>query len=83
MNAEEGGIGTRQGAVLQLGLKMKLQQGQVWKQGERLIRIVHLERMSVDYKDMTDLENKGGKHIQATKKEFCRLIKGAELLPSS
>ncbi|WP_198141407.1 hypothetical protein [Verrucomicrobium spinosum] len=67
---------------MQLRSRMKLQQGQVWKQGERYIRIVHLERLSVEYKDMTDLEAKTGKHLQATKKEFCRLIKGAELLPS-
>lgn len=43
---------------------------------------MHLERLSVEYKDMADLETKTGKHLQATKKEFCRLIKGAELLPS-
>lgn len=61
---------------------MRLQQGQVWKQGDRYIRIVHLERLSVEYKDMPNLETKEGKHLQATKKEFCRLIKGAELLPA-
>ena len=60
---------------------MKLQQGQVWKQGEQYFRIVHLERLEVSYKAMTDLVTKEGKHRRATKKEFCRLIKGARLLP--
>lgn len=60
---------------------MKLQQGQVWKQGEQYFRIVHLERLEVGYKAMADLVTKDGKHRRATKKEFCRLIKGARLLP--
>lgn len=62
---------------------MKLQQGQVWKQGEQYIRIVHLERLEVGYKTMTDLVTKEGKHGRATKKEFCKLIKGARLLPTA
>ena len=63
------------------GMKLKLEQGQVWKKGEQHIRIVHLERLSVAYKDIKDLETKEGAHQTVTKKEFCRLIKGAELLP--
>jgi len=59
---------------------LRLQQGQIWKQGERYLRIVHLERLEVDYKSMTDLAKKEGKHHRATKKEFCRLIKGATLV---
>jgi len=62
---------------------MNLQQGQVWKQGGQYLRIVHLERLAVDYKSMTDLVLKSGKHHRVTKKEFCRLIKGATLLPAS
>ena len=61
-------------------MKLKLQQGQVWKKGEQLIRIVHLERLSVGYKDIKNVETKEGEHHTVTKKEFCRLIKGAELL---
>lgn len=58
----------------------KLQQNQVWKQGERYLRIVQLERMTVDYKLMQNLAVKEGSHHQTTKKEFCRLLKGATLL---
>jgi len=59
---------------------MKLEQGQVWKQGDRYIRIVHLVRRYVGYKILTDLATRDGTHHQTTKKEFCRLIKGATLL---
>ncbi len=62
---------------------LKLQQGQVWQQGETFIRITQLERMSVDYKAMESLTSGTGKVQKATKKEFCRMIKGATLLPSS
>ncbi len=60
---------------------MKLKQGQIWKTEKAFIRIVTLERLSVDYKSMTDLETKEGTHHTATKKEFCRLIKGGTLMP--
>ncbi|NBV20439.1 MAG: hypothetical protein EBS05_00345 [Proteobacteria bacterium] len=62
---------------------LKLQQGQVWKQGEQFLRIVKLERLAVEYKLTTAPASKGGKNIQVTKKEFCRLIKNAELLPAA
>ncbi|MDP4611042.1 MAG: hypothetical protein NWT02_07640 [Opitutales bacterium] len=67
---------------------MKLEQGQVWKtspavhgHGENslFLRIVQLERLAVEYKEMANLLSKDGKHKTATKKEFCRLIKGATL----
>ena len=58
---------------------MKLRQGQIWKTDERFIRIVSVERLSVAYKAMADLGDAEGTHHNATKKEFCRLIKGAEL----
>lgn len=56
---------------------MKLHQNQLWRQGNDLYRIVNLERLSVDYKKVDDSHPEGGTHHQATKKEFCRLIKGA------
>ena len=56
---------------------MKLQQGQIWKKGDEYIRIVHLERLEVQYKMMNDLMTKEGTHHHVTKKEFCRVIKGA------
>ncbi len=61
---------------------MKLKQGQIWKTETAFIRIVTLERLSVDYKSMTDLETMEGTHEKATKKAFCRLIKGARLMPN-
>ena len=60
---------------------MKLQQGQIWKQGGEFIRIVSLSRTEVAYKSLTDPASKDGRHLSATKKEFCRLLKKAELLP--
>ncbi len=59
---------------------MKLQQNQVWRLHDQFIRIVNLERMCVDYKTMTDLANRTGTHRRITKKEFCRMMKGAVLL---
>ena len=59
---------------------MKLAQGQIWKQGDDYLRIVKWARMSIVYKLMKDPLTKIGTLHQVTKKEFCRLIKGAELL---
>jgi hypothetical protein len=59
---------------------MILQQNQVWKQGDQYLRIVRLERLRVEYKTMKDLTAKEGTHDHATKKEFCRLLKGATLM---
>ena len=68
---------------------MKLEQGQIWKtnpevhshNGESLyLRIVQLERLTVDYKEMNGPQTADGTHKQATKKEFCRLIRQGELV---
>jgi hypothetical protein len=59
---------------------MKLRQNQVWKLGDEFLRIVVLERMEVRYKAAADLATGEGKHHTVTKKEFCRMIKGATLL---
>ena len=59
---------------------MKLCQGQVWKQGGEYIRIVRLERLEVEYKSMTSLAGKHGTKIVTSKKDFCRLLKGAHQL---
>jgi hypothetical protein len=61
---------------------VKLQQGQVWKCGEQYVRIVHLERLEVGYKSAADLRFTDGKHQHTSKKDFCRLLKGATLLPA-
>ncbi|MAS97004.1 MAG: hypothetical protein CMO55_27755 [Verrucomicrobiales bacterium] len=59
---------------------MKLQQNQLWKQGERYFRIVKLERLQVDYKELDAFDPDKGEHHSVSKKEFCRLIKGAEVV---
>jgi len=59
-------------------MKIKLHQNQLWKKGDELYRIVTLERLSVAYKKIDEAHAEGGTHHVVTKKEFCRLIKGAE-----
>ncbi len=59
---------------------MKLQQDQVWQQDDLYLRIVHWDRLFIVYKAMKDLATKAGTERQVSKKEFCRLIKGAVLL---
>jgi len=59
---------------------MKLCQGQIWKQGGEYIRIVRLERLEVEYKSTTSLAGKEGAKIVTSKKDFCRLLKGAHQL---
>ncbi len=59
---------------------MKLQQGQVWKCGAEFVRIVQLERLEVGYKSGADLKFTDGQHRRTSKKDFCRLLKGATLV---
>jgi hypothetical protein len=59
---------------------MKLVQGQTWKCGENFVRIVHLERLEVGYKSFKSLANSEGQHQVTSKKDFCRMLKGATLL---
>ncbi|MEW6305804.1 MAG: hypothetical protein AB1705_20185 [Verrucomicrobiota bacterium] len=61
-------------------MKLKLEQGQVWKRGEEYIRIVDLQRLEVGYKSQLNLASRDGTHHRTSKKAFCRLIKGAVLL---
>lgn len=56
---------------------MKLQQGQIWKKGDDYFRIVEWSRLQIDYKTMKDPDSGDGSRHVVTKKEFCRLIKGA------
>ncbi|HEY5233708.1 MAG TPA: hypothetical protein VIK35_09265 [Verrucomicrobiae bacterium] len=62
---------------------MKLCQGQVWKSGKEYIRIVRLERLEVEYKSLPNLGNKEGARHVTSKKDFCRLLKGAHLLQTA
>jgi hypothetical protein len=59
---------------------MKLRQGQVWKCGEQYVRIVQLERLEVGYKSSASQKFSDGKHQHTSKKDFCRLLKGATLV---
>jgi hypothetical protein len=58
---------------------MKLQQGQLWKKGGHYFRIVRWERLRVEYKAMASPDASEGTLHLVSKKEFCRLIKGATL----
>lgn len=60
--------------------KLKLEQGQIWKQGDDYYRIVKWTRLTIDYKVLKDPSSKEGTLHPVSKKEFCRLIKGATLL---
>ena len=60
---------------------MKLRQAQVWKKDGQYIRIVRLERLEVEYKSLPSLASKSGTCVVTSKKDFCRLLKGAQLLP--
>jgi hypothetical protein len=62
---------------------MKLCQGQVWKQGGEYLRIVRLERLEVEYKSLPSLASKTGTKHVTSKKDFCRLLKQARLLPAA
>ena len=62
---------------------MKLAQNQVWKTADAYLRIVHLERLEVQFKSVTNLLTREGKHHHLSKKEFCRLIRGATLVTQS
>ncbi len=59
---------------------MKLEQGQIWKREGDYLRIVEWARMSIVYKTMTDPAAKTGETHAVTKKEFCRLVKTAQLM---
>ena len=63
---------------------MKLQQGQIWQKGNNYYRITEWSRMIIQYKHTHNLDHKEGEVVEVSKKEFCRLIKGATLVdPSS
>lgn len=64
-----------------MAITLKLRQGQIWQQGEEFLRIVRLERLEVEYKSTITPTAKKGTHHRVSKKEFCRLLKKATLLP--
>jgi len=58
---------------------MQLKQGQIWKQGAEYIRIVKWERLAIEYKVTDSPDSTDGALQNLSKKEFCRLLKGASL----
>jgi hypothetical protein len=62
---------------------MRLQQGQLWRTKTGFIRITYLERFGVEFKTMLNVQDGAGEHHEATKKVFCRLLKGATLLETA
>ena len=58
---------------------MQLKQGQIWKQGAGYIRIVKWERLAIEYKAADSPDSTDGVLQNLSKKEFCRLLKGATL----
>lgn len=62
---------------------IQLAQNQLWKKGDRYYRIVIWERLAIRYKEMDSPDAAEGTLHDVSKKEFCRLIKGAELMDES
>ena len=61
---------------------IQLAQNQLWKKGDQYFRIVIWERLAIRYKQTDSAEATEGTLHDVTKKEFCRLIKGAQLIES-
>jgi hypothetical protein len=59
---------------------VRLFQDQIYQKGDRFIRILRLDRYEVEYKAVKDSPKGVGEVAVATKKEFCRLIKGMALV---
>jgi hypothetical protein len=74
------GGGSRIPSIFRLRSNVKLKQAQIWQVAGGYLRIVRLERLAVEYKSMPKLTGNEGTHHHATKKEFCRLLKGATLV---
>ena len=61
---------------------IKLKQGQIWKRGNEYYRITEWSRMFIRYKLSYSLHGSEESMVEVTKKEFCRIIKGAILCDS-
>lgn len=59
---------------------MKLAEGQVWKKEKQFYLIVVWERLAIEYQILENMDALEGPIQRVTKKEFCRLIKGAEMV---
>lgn len=59
---------------------MRIYQDEIYQKGAKFIRIVKLDRYEVEYKTMNGDPKGEGTMAIATKKDFCRLLKGMTLL---
>lgn len=59
---------------------MTLAEGQIWKKGEKFYLIAVWERLAIEYQLLDDVDATGATTQRVTKKEFCKLIKGAEMV---
>ncbi|MDB4419234.1 hypothetical protein N9291_01380 [bacterium] len=59
---------------------MTLAEGQIWKKGEEFYLIAAWERLAIEYQLLDGVEGLEGENQRVTKKEFCKLIKGAEMV---
>lgn len=59
---------------------IQLAQNQLWKKDDRYFRIVIWQRLAIQYKETDSPDSEEGTVHDVSKKEFCRLIKGAELV---
>jgi hypothetical protein len=57
---------------------MRIFQDEIYQKGERLIRIVRLDRYEVEFKETVGDPKGPGDQTVLSKKEFCRLIRGME-----
>ena len=60
---------------------MRIYQDEIYQKGAKFIRIVKLDRYEVEYKTMDGSPKGEGVVAVASKKEFCRLLKGMTLVP--
>ncbi len=60
---------------------MKLRQGQIWQRSGEFIHIIEVARLEVKFKFRKSLTSREGTHQTLSKKEFCRLLKTAQLVP--
>jgi hypothetical protein len=63
------------------GWGVRLFQDQLYRKGEKFIRIVRLDRYEVEFKSTTGDPKAEGVIAVLAKKEFCRLLKGMALVP--
>lgn len=72
-----------QRATVRASSDVRLFQDQLYRQGERFLRIVRLDRYEVEFKTMAGDPKGEGTLAVLPKKEFCRHLKGMKLVDSA